>query len=73
MSAEFDANEDTLDAFPTNIQRGMTLRDWFAGQTLVGMNATLGEAVSWPSAEMAASMAISAYLQADAMLKELAK
>lgn len=57
---------------------GMTLRDWFAGQALVGMNASpaLLEAVTGPDAGAGRHndrLARSAYRQADAMLAERAK
>ena len=42
---------------------GMTLRDWFAGQALAGMNAADRR---WVNGK--AAMATAAYAQADAML-----
>jgi hypothetical protein len=55
---------------------GMTLRDWFAGQTLIALENSSpilpGEAGGghfWPEpAELARRRAVFAYLQADAML-----
>jgi hypothetical protein len=44
---------------------GMTLRDYFAGQAIAGMCASDAEG-TWPSA----SMALQAYVLADAMLLE---
>lgn len=49
-------------------QVGMSLRDWFAGQALVGMNATLTDAASSPNLGTCKLMANYAYDQADAML-----
>ena len=58
----------------TAAYEGMTLRDWFAGQALEGMNANpeLLEHVTEgaPFGDMARGLAQSAYLQADAMLTE---
>lgn len=54
-------------AFPTNgedWQPGMTLRDWFAGQALVGLLAGSPDADCGPS-----GYANDAYSMADAMLK----
>lgn len=48
---------------------GMSLRDWFAGQALVGMCA--GHV--WPRADDGPEAARRAYLIADAMLQERAK
>jgi hypothetical protein len=53
---------------------GMTLRDWFAGQALVGMNASpaLMEVVTGPEAGAGRHndrLAAAAYSQADAMLR----
>ena len=47
---------------------GMTLRDWFAGQALAGMNASLTSASDWPRPEHIEVLARHAYKQADAML-----
>lgn len=47
---------------------GMTLRDWFAGQALAGMNASITNATSWPCGDGPRIMAVNAYAQADAML-----
>ena len=47
---------------------GMSLRDWFAGHALAGMNATLTDAANWPQEDGARQMAKYAYLQADAMI-----
>lgn len=47
---------------------GMTLRDWFAGQALAGMQASVTE--DWPDPEIVAEKA---YQCADAMLEERAK
>jgi hypothetical protein len=48
----------------------MTLRDWFAGQALAGMNASLVNTSEWPSSDAQEEMARTAYEQADAMLAE---
>ncbi len=47
---------------------GMTLRDWFAGQALGGMNASLVHQEEWPTREQAQWMASYAYAQAEAMI-----
>lgn len=49
--------------------RGMSLRDWFAGQALAGMNASLTGTDAWPTETGTKLMARAAYLQADAMLE----
>lgn len=51
---------------------GMTLRDWFAGQALVGMSSLYTQA-GGTSEEIASANAAVAYLMADAMLAERAK
>jgi hypothetical protein len=57
-------------AFPTgdhNNFTGMTLRDWFAGQALVGLYANPG------TMDLSSGMiAATAYSMADAMMKERA-
>ena len=67
-------------AFPNeiigSISKGMSLRDWFAGQALLdvaGVNPSLpgdkANTGAWPSPdELAMRRAVWAYLQADAML-----
>jgi hypothetical protein len=55
------------DTFASNLPPGMSLRDWFAGQALVGM---LASPLITSNRE---SYAQWAYLQADAMLAERAK
>jgi len=47
---------------------GMSLRDWFAGQALAGMNACMADAAFWPSGITLEDMVASTYNQADAML-----
>jgi hypothetical protein len=58
-------------AFPCDEygERGMTLRDWFAGQALVAMGMWIPDG-DHRRGEMVASRAVFAYLQADAMLAE---
>jgi predicted DNA-binding transcriptional regulator AlpA len=51
---------------------GMTLRDWFAGQALAGINASSGGSGYPTKHDDAAEYAECAYLQADAMLAERA-
>lgn len=51
---------------------GMTLRDWFAGQALAGLNASMS-ADGYPTENDADAYAECAYRQADAMLAERAK
>lgn len=46
------------------VQQGMTLRDWFAGQAMVGILA--GRSCSWLSDDLA----VMAYRFADAILRE---
>jgi len=50
---------------PDTHHSGMTLRDWFAGQALAGMNAA-----DWQWDDGKLDMAKAAYAQADAMLLE---
>ena len=61
-----------LDAKPGDItwgeHHGMSLRDWFAGMTLAGMNAN----PLWDEQEIE-TIAAYAYSQADAMLAERSK
>lgn len=54
---------------------GMTLRDWFAGQALIGLvsDADNLRKLSVNGKEVAAITARSAYFMADAMLAERAK
>lgn len=58
-------------AFPSGITKdspyGMSLRDWFAGQVMIGVNAT-----EWTDEEME-RLAGDAYRLANAMLAERAK
>lgn len=53
---------------------GMTLRDWFAGQTLMGMcgNSDIAKA-AMETGNAGATLAESAYDMADAMLAQRAK
>lgn len=51
---------------PSENPGGMTLRDWFAGQALAGLNAALANTQSWPTKK--SEMYENAYMQADAML-----
>ncbi len=63
------SDKDGGPAFPEteNYGRsGMTLRDWFAGQAVVGMRAN-------PANELAAHVSSWAYAIADSMLKERQK
>lgn len=53
---------------PDTNHSGMTLRDWFAGQAMAGMNAADRR---WDNGKF--DMAIAAYAQADAMLAERSK
>ena len=46
---------------------GMSLRDWFAGQALIGMTFSSDDFETWPE------LAMKAYTAADAMLAERAK
>lgn len=48
--------------------RGMSLRDWFAGQAMVGIQAAC-EAKDWPGDAWLRDAARFAYMTADAMLK----
>lgn len=52
---------------------GLSVRDWFAGHALAGMNASCVDMADWPSGDGPKRMAISAYAQADAMIAERAK
>ena len=51
---------------------GMTLLDYFAGQALNGLNACMTD-TDFPTVQTAENMAINAYRQAEAMLKERTK
>lgn len=59
-------------AFPTAELDGMTLRDWFAGQALVGL-ATLFLQAHGTVGEIYKGNAEIAYMMADAMLAEREK
>lgn len=56
-------SDDVTSVFGEHLTRGMSLRDWFAGQCLSNL-------VNWMNAEQAASRA---YEFADAMLASRAK
>ena len=58
------SKEKTVPAAPLQLD----LRDWFAGQALAGMNASLSSCAEWPTGNAVTTMADSAYEQADAML-----
>ena len=64
MSIERDPEQP---AFPRSYvadgHNGMTLRDWFAGQALVGMMQAMR-----PYSDRPRQCAVDAYLQADAMM-----
>lgn len=49
---------------------GMTLRDYFAGQALAGIHASLSTSSAWPSDDAMKKMAERAYKHSDAMLAE---
>ena len=55
--------------FPYAEQDGMSLRDWFAGQVIVGMAAADPEGPSMRPQDAAQIMAQGAYQLADAMLE----
>ena len=61
---------DNPPAFPTHGYDGMTLRDYFAGQALVGQIAACAGETPYPSRDRAAKQA---YEYADAMLKARTK
>lgn len=52
---------------------GMTLRDWFAGQVIMGRAAYLGKDERGLMDDLAEEQAINAYALADALLKEREK
>lgn len=54
------------------VHDGMSLRDWFAGQALVGIHASL-QASNWPQEAWHRDAATCAYMAADAMLAEREK
>ena len=56
---------------PIDEFRGMSLRDWFAGQALIGEMRENGEDLDW--LPMADRMAKRCYAVADAMIKEREK
>ena len=66
----FPYTEYNQDGSLYNTERGMTLRDWFAGQALNGWLSTFGED-DIPTGTKA--LAIFAYEIADAMLEEREK
>lgn len=77
-----DERDDGGPAFPTtkpldgwgDPNRGMSLRDWFAGQALIGLlSATSHPKSTGPSQEPAEVYALNAYILADAMLAERTK
>lgn len=65
--------DDGGPAFPWGehgqILGGMSLRDWFAGQVISGMHASLASTTSWPEGNYLNEMAEIAYSQANAMLQ----
>jgi hypothetical protein len=77
-SMEIFMNEIDVPAFPFSGYPGMTLRDYFAGQALLGMNAnpelmeivTAGSILDGSTFER---LGQKAYEQADAMLEEKVK
>jgi hypothetical protein len=56
-------------AFPIGSNAGMSLRDWFAGQAMVGILANDSD----PSPEQVPHIVASAYILADAMLSQREK
>ena len=60
-------------AFPSGMDDGMTLRDYFAAKAMQGavVNASVEDQASVP--ELARLLAVGAYQIADAMLKERSK
>jgi hypothetical protein len=62
---------ETQYAFPSNGERGMTLRDWFAGQALAGVIDAAARVQNTPKMEeLATRISSISYLIADAMMKE---
>jgi hypothetical protein len=55
---------------PDHWQKGMSLRDWFAGQALTGLLTRVGEDDLINSSHLAS---VKAYVMADAMIAERAK
>jgi hypothetical protein len=78
-----DGGPDNPPAFPPNAGwrdndpdcRGLSMRDWFAGQALVAISdyAPLGNPVGIGAREHAKTLAVHAYAIADAMLSERQK
>ena len=56
-----------------SVHLGMELRDWFAGQAMVGWLSYNGEYVDMTSDAQGEKVAAWSYAYADAMLKERAK
>ena len=56
-------------AFPIGSYAGMSIRDWFAGQAMVGILANDSD----PSPEQVPHIVASAYILADAMLSQREK
>lgn len=57
--------DDGGPAFPTTLRPGLTKREWFAGQALVGFMAL--PHVDWSDCKVVSAMC---YIMADAMLAE---
>lgn len=50
------------------MEKEADLRDWFAGQAMVGIYASLSTDAAWPDEKLAREIADVAYRQADAMM-----
>ena len=61
----FPSTSDLMDA------SGMTLKEYYIGQILCGMNGALTQASDWPKGENIKHMVRSAIAQADAVLELL--
>lgn len=80
-TAPFEAGQGGVEnppAFPMDhrfMLEGMSLRDWFAGQALAGIigNSASGLAVGTSHPDGNTTVAVVAYVLADAMLAERAK
>lgn len=68
--------ENTEYAFPNPYygnHNGMSLRDWLAGQAMIGICLNTKDEVSLEEIPIAKAIAIQAYRLADAMIKERSK
>ncbi len=78
MNTEQQGINDGGPAFPiseTGLQgyNGMSLRDWFAGKALIGVESCYSDSSDWQSPAWCREAAIHCYEMADAMLAARSK